>query len=173
MVHPGKVQSPELEGVVPLLKRNVGAEASRPPLQAETRRDFILPESPGMCCASGNVTCWTSCGLQAPPFSLPSNSLVLDVGAQEQEVLGETRQDRVVKASSTSQRCISDVKGGPHLGKHKLCRETRSVHKSCASVPKVSIKHSFCQLPFLRWWFICHFPSCCFLAGLINVLYVI
>lgn len=56
-----------------------------------TTEVFILPESPGISCTSGNATCRSSCGFQALSFSWPSNSHVLDVGTQEQEVLGETR----------------------------------------------------------------------------------
>ena len=151
-----------------VLKRSVGTEA-RPP-ELITEMVFILPESPGICCTSGNATWQSSCGPQALSFALSSNSQVPDVGAQKQEVLGETRQDRMVKASSTPERCSSDLKGGPRLGKHKLCQKPGPcINRACASVPKVSIKHSFCQLPSLRWQFICHFPSCCFLADLINV----
>ena len=134
---------------------------------------FIFPESPGKCCTSGNATWRSSCGLQALSFTLPSNSQVPNVGSQKQEVLGETRQDGMVKVFSTPKRCISDLKGGPHLGKHTLCQKPgQHINRACVSVPKVSIKHSFCWLPSLRWQFIRHFPSCCFLADLINVLHV-
>lgn len=86
---------------------------------------------------------------------------------------GSPRRDKTGqdgKASSTPKRCISDIKGGPRVGKHKLCQKAgQCVNRACASVPEVSIKHSFCQLPSLRGQLICHLPSCCFLADLINV----
>lgn len=61
-----------------------------------TTEVFILPESPGISCTSGNATCRSSCGLQALSFSWPSNSHVLDVGTQEQEVLVDL-ENRVVE----------------------------------------------------------------------------
>lgn len=113
----------------------MGTEASPPELITEMV--FILPESPGICYTSGNATWQSSCGLQALSFALSSNSQVPDVGAQKQEVLGETRQDRMVKASSTPKRCISDLKGGPCLGKYKLCQKPgQCINRACASVPR-------------------------------------
>lgn len=151
----------------------MGAEA-RQTLSPELRTEvFPFPASFGIPCPSGNARCRPSCGPQAHSFFLPSSSHVADVGTQEQEVLGETRQDRRVKASSTPKRCISRCKGGSHPGKRHLCQKPgQGVNCECASVPKVSIKHSVCRLLSLRWQVICHFPSCCFMAGLRNVLCV-
>lgn len=141
--------------------------------RAENRKVFIFPESPGMRCTSGNAICRSSCGLQTPAVSLPSSSHVLEVGTQEQEVLGETRQDSMAKASPMPKRCISHIKGGPHLGKHELGQKPgQRINRQRASIPKVSVKHGFSQPPFLRCRFICHFLRCCFLAGPINVLCV-
>lgn len=98
--------------------------------RVENRKVFIFPESPGMRCTSGNAICRSSCGLQTPAVSLPSSSHVLEVGAQEQEVLGETRQDSMAKASPTPKRCISHIKERPTSGEARTRPETRSAHKS-------------------------------------------
>lgn len=181
MVHPGS--RVVVGGVKPRVRDGVSAPAEEEQcggrsqvelsLRAENREVFIFPELPGLRCTSGNAICQSGCVLQTPAVSLPSSSQVLEVGAQEQEVLEKTRQDRMAKAFPTPKRCISNIKGGPRWGKHKLFQKPgQSINRECASIPKVSIKHSFCQPPSLRWQFICHFPSCCFLAGPINVLCV-
>lgn len=143
------------EGVGTPLEEEECGEGARQTSPPELRTEvFILPEDLGISCISGNATCWSSHGLQAPSFSLTSNSHVLDVGAQEQEVLGETRQNWMVKASSTPKRCISVLKGNSHLGKRALCQKPdQCISGECPSVPEFSIKYSFWQLSSLRWRF--------------------
>lgn len=111
MVHPGS--RVVVGGVKPRVRDGVGAPAEEEQcggrsqvelsLRAENREVFIFPELPGLRCTSGNAICQSGCGLQTPAVSLPSSSQVLEVGAQEQEVLVDL-QNRVIEPSILEQR---------------------------------------------------------------------
>lgn len=136
---------------VPLRKRrSVGAEARPPELVTEkssssqTLQDYAAYLEMGLAhpavaskpCLFGPALRLSGTGCWCPKAGSPRRN----------------KTGWMLKASSTPKRRISDLKGGPCLGKHKLCQEPgQGINRACASLPKVSIKHSFCQLPSLRW----------------------